>query len=35
MWLWALLFCGVGFLAWMAWRLVVQLKHGEADSTPE
>jgi hypothetical protein len=32
MWLWALLFCGVGFLAWMAWRLVTQLKQGDADS---
>ena len=35
MWLWALLFCGVGFLAWMAWRLVSQLKQGDADSAPE
>jgi hypothetical protein len=31
-WLWALLVCGVGALAWMAWRLVTQLKSGEADS---
>ena len=34
-WLWALLLCGVGFLAWMAWRLVSQLKQGDADSAPE
>ena len=32
LWLWALLLCGVGFLAWMAWRLVTQLKQGDADS---
>ncbi|MVW60987.1 DUF3999 family protein [Massilia sp. NEAU-DD11] len=32
-WLWALLLCGVGALAWMAWRLVSQLKQGEADSS--
>jgi hypothetical protein len=30
-WLWALLLCGVGALAWMAWRLVTQLKQGEAE----
>jgi hypothetical protein len=35
LWLWALLLCGVGALAWMAWRLVTQLKHGEADSSPK
>ena len=34
-WLWALLLCGVSALAWMAWRLVTQLKHGEADSSPK
>jgi hypothetical protein len=34
-WLWVLLLCGVGFLAWMAWRLVSQLKQGDADSAPE
>jgi hypothetical protein len=28
-----LLLCGVGALAWMAWRLVTQLKQGEADSS--
>lgn len=33
LWLWALLLCGVGALAWMAWRLVSQLKQEEADSS--
>jgi hypothetical protein len=30
-WLWALLLCGVGALAWMAWRLVSQLKQEKTD----
>jgi hypothetical protein len=30
-WLWALLLCGVGALAWMAWRLVTQLKQEKTD----
>ncbi|MCS0611517.1 DUF3999 domain-containing protein [Massilia kyonggiensis] len=33
LWLWALLLCGVGALAWMAWRLVSQLKQEGADSS--
>jgi hypothetical protein len=35
LWLWGLLLCGVGALAWMAWRLVTQLKQGDTDSAPK
>jgi hypothetical protein len=34
-WLWALLVAGVGALAWMAWRLVAQLKRDDAGRAPE
>ena len=33
-WLWALLLCGVGALAFMAWRLTRQLKDGASDGPP-
>lgn len=34
-WLWALLVAGVGALAWMAWRLVTQLKRDGTGRAPE
>lgn len=34
-WLWALLVAGVGALAWMAWRLVAQLRGDDVGRAPE
>jgi hypothetical protein len=33
LWLWALLLCGVAFLAWMAWRLMAQMKRDDAGTS--